>query len=534
MKKITCMLLALLLLPASILAQKDNKPDIKFQKEAEKLVWGKENPAFNPNEKLTDSIFQNVAAAYIAVECTTDALRKETVPLVSTAKIERRYFGETQVLTTTRKMVKILELEALEEFSSFEFQAPKNIKMASNIDVFSTQAAFGARIFKENGDIINVDISQALPVTEGKKDKVSAFRIPIPGLEVGDVLDFFRLSKITFLGNQGIDTDYHVFGKYPIKTYSYNGSFDNILTTSFNTFNGLTIEAFDKIQNSDRTIVSLTINDIESLEDQQWSNLKRQFPFIHLRIEDNYSKIFPVKYHKRRTGFLPNLVSQVVMTEIAERFQKNQLPDNAVSQTMNLINKYRKNNQELSESELCDVAWIASRYHASESKESFDNWDVVCLFKDVADKLKLSIPVQLAVSTKHTDVWIREVAEINQVTPMVIIGDRVYIHGAERSLKPGELPEEFAGEEAFTFTGKRSSVYDEQLLNVITLPESRPNDNSEHLTINLKLSENNNSFDFNYTNVLKGSSKALANVLVNSKDFINQCEDFLEVRANKR
>ncbi len=535
MKQLILSLLISLSVPFFCSAQKNEKPDMKFQKEAATTVWGKESPYFNPKESLTDTIFQNVAAAYIAVECVTDAQRKDAAPFMPAANIDRRYLGETMIISYTRKMVKIIEPSALEDFSSFEFAAPKTIKANANIEVFSSKTAFGARIFKDDGEIITVDISQALPVTEGKKGKASSFRLPIPNLQVGDVLDFFIFNQYTFLGNQGIDTDYNFFERYPIRSYSYNGTFDDILTTSFNTFNGLSFDVFNKSNSNDRTIISLTVTDIESTDNRHWCNVKRQFPFMHIRIEDNFSKVFPTKYHRRRTGFYPNLTTPVIMSEISERFQKNKLPDNAVSRTMDLIKKYRKNRTDISENELCDAAWIAAIYHASEAKETFDNWDVICLFKDVIDRLKLSTPALLAVTTKHTDVWIREVAEIDQVTPLVVIGDKVYVNGAERSLRPGELPEAYAGEEAFTFSGERSNLFDQGTLNVMRLPETKPNDNSEMLSIDLKLSEDNiNDLEFNYTNILKGSSKALANVLINSKDFVNQCEDFLEIRPNKR
>ena len=44
--------------------------------------------------------------------------------------------------------------------------------------------------------MIVVDLSQALPITEGKKgNKKKNYRIALPGLEIGDVIDFFYYSE---------------------------------------------------------------------------------------------------------------------------------------------------------------------------------------------------------------------------------------------------------------------------------------------------------------------------------------------------
>ena len=174
-----------------------------FLKKAAKTVWGMDMPQFDPKKELTDTIFDGASAANIAVYYFTSAERHEMTTLRDGRIPPREWrLGETECVFLTRYMVKILDEKGLERHTQFEFQ-PSEIERIQQIVMFDVNNAFGARIFKPDGRVVEVDMKQALTESTGKKGKEAAqHKIAIPGLEVGDVLDYFYYTELYFLGNQ--------------------------------------------------------------------------------------------------------------------------------------------------------------------------------------------------------------------------------------------------------------------------------------------------------------------------------------------
>ena len=88
-----------------------------------------------------------------------------------------------------RKRVKINDKAALDRFSQFSFK--ETIKEYGYHISNTLNTVLGARIIKPDGTIKEVNVSNAVSVSEDKKGKENYKKLAIPDLQIGDILDFF-------------------------------------------------------------------------------------------------------------------------------------------------------------------------------------------------------------------------------------------------------------------------------------------------------------------------------------------------------
>lgn len=526
--------LTAILVCASIHAA-DIKPDMKFMKEAAEKVWSTENADFNPKTELTDSIYADCSAVYIAVDNVADAKRREATPFGPYRGLNRQYLGETTLDYYTRYMVKLNDANAVQEFTEHEFDAKTQDKILSDFVIYSQQDAFGAKIHKSDGTVVDVDVSTALPVTEGKKNKASKFKIAIPGLEPGDVLEYFIFTRQYMLGNQKAAANIPIMKAWPIYRYSFTGTVDNVLTTELNTFNGLGAEVFEQSTSGDREVIKTGFENVEKLGDEKYCNFSRQVPYLRISVADNVSRVFPNMATARKPGVYFNLMPNIIMAECAEYFQYKEIYAPDASKAWGIVKNYRKSHPEAEWEEIADAAWMAARYVAVVSEKSYNEWSVVSLFKDLLEKAKISEPATLAVTTSRTDIPVREIAGATQATPICIVGERVYLADNNYVYMPGEVPGKYQGETALTLGGPRSKVFTELKMGADTIQASNSRINSETFNVMASINpENEAILDIAYDLTATGSQKSIGSAFLSKKDIIELSEDFLGIKESKR
>ncbi|MCM1520769.1 MAG: DUF3857 domain-containing protein [Lachnoclostridium sp.] len=515
-----------------------DKPDMKFMREAAKVVWGAENPDFNPKADLSDSLYLGNSAVFIAIDHNVNAVRNNAEVLSTMASAENReYFGETTADIYSRYMVKLNDANAIEDFSSLSFLPNEKIQ-SSGFDVYERKQAVGARIHKPDGTIVDIDVAQALPVTEGKKNEVTEFTLPLPGLEEGDVLEYFKYNRYIFLGDQSIQRNFMLMSEYPTAVLTFNGEFDKDLTANFNTFNGLEAEAFG-VGHGERNIVKGRITGIPRFNETSWVNAMRQVPFLRLSLSDNLSRIFGHPESSRRGGVYFNIVPTYILLEAAEMLEKIKIPDADASKARNLYNNWVKANPEATPEQKADAAWIASVYTAMVSKNTYNNWSIICLFHDLASKSKLGLPVQLGITTANDDIAIQEIASYTQATPLVKIGDKYYMFDQYLVTTPGEIATGYNGEKVLLLTGSREGLYERQKakvgLDVAAIKESRAKDNSMIVNTVATIPDiDNDKVDLNFDAKASGHLKVVAAPVIILEDPTTDYSEFLGIPENKR
>lgn len=512
-------------------------PDMKFIKEAANIVWGTPNPVFDPKAELTDSIFDDCSAAFIAIENVVEGRHKPATSVGNTRiSTETRYVGENVVDSYSRKMVKLYDAKAIESFSEFEFDEKIESQNMGYL-IYGRKEAFGARIYKPDGRVIDIDMSKALPVTEGKKNKVTGYKIAIPGLEPGDVLDYFLFLRTDMLGNQRTGKDVSVMMTYPIANYTFRGKFENTLNVEIYTFNDMGRELFQQSADGENNYLSFNLQNIERFDNPKYCNMARQIPYFRVSVADNRSQLFPTMKSARQGGLYVKVSPVVVMWEIAERFANITLPQGDANKAWGIVKDYMQSHPDAKWEEIADATWLACLHTSLESKENYDDWDITALFKDVADKCKFESPVKLAVSCPRTEVPIMDIGGYDQATPMVMIGKRAYYLNANTVYMPGEISGPYQGEQAYTFSGSRNRLFENRDTNMelITLPDSKYNQNTETTDVFASIDlDNNDRVNFSYTNKATGALKDVGSSFLTRSDITEMAEDYLNIADKKR
>ncbi|MEO5564464.1 MAG: hypothetical protein ABIR18_13540, partial [Chitinophagaceae bacterium] len=218
MKKIVITILIPVLLCMSSKATAQKKDERKYAARAEEVdqeIMGKPDPVFASNS-IPDSLSKS-SAVIIAKKIDLYADFEKKV------KHSRGYntlsYNNTRYYLTIREKVKIIDKSALNEYSEFSFS---KIRKQSNF--FKRKAFFflGIRLIKPDGTIkkINVDEEAVNAPGENEKEK---YKLAIPGLELGDIIDIYARVEQQTPSNRLIEPlDVVLGGEYPILTYSFS------------------------------------------------------------------------------------------------------------------------------------------------------------------------------------------------------------------------------------------------------------------------------------------------------------------------
>lgn len=280
MKK-NLLIIALSILMPSLFAQ--NKDLTYKQKAAEiqKQIWDVNSPSFVPNTVPTS--LANESAVVIARSFDMQRIAGGRIKyMIVTAASVPRVVTET----TFREKVKINDKSALEKYSKIEYKktADKSVSfgLGKIVDVQSTY--IGIKIIKPDGNsqIVNPDEEVLIKnETSGKEGKVA-----VPGLQIGDVIDYY-ISKISTTEDQEKilnDSDFFLYlaDEYPIINYHMSFQFNKKMQLSYLSANGA--PEFVKTTNADGDqILNLDMKNIPKYKNNLWTSPARQQPYITLR-----------------------------------------------------------------------------------------------------------------------------------------------------------------------------------------------------------------------------------------------------------
>lgn len=513
-------------------------PDQKFMKNAAKRMWAIEPTNFNPKAEIPDSLVGDAPAVNIAVYYYCKASRDKVDEIGNgySAPISMM-LGESDIEFIERRMVKILDAGALEDLTEFKFDADVYHPIQAGITGLLTENAFGARIHKPDGNVVYVDMKNTLTETVGKKGKEAVeHKIAIPGLEVGDVLEYFRLKHFYFLGNRGIERRLELFSEYPTASLVIETSLDPSLTTEFRTFNGVEPVERMGLDLDKNEVYMWEFRNLPAFGKPQYCSVSRQMPFIGIRVRDNISKLYtPVLRSMRNPGVYMNLVTPIYLNETAEVISGLEARPEDMKYAMEILNNYRKNHPDADDKAVVDAAWLAVIYAAKFSEEKYNQFDITAFFKDVLDKLQLSTPSSIAITSSRDEVNIDEIMDYSEATPFVLVGKRAFMLPDNLALAPGELPAEYAGEKYYTMEGKRNSIFSKQSFFSSAFPKSNGGANSRNDTISISIPDTDGSeLKVRLASGRVGSAKDVGVGIVFTEDFINNIENSLEIPEKSR
>lgn len=491
------------------------------------LISSEQNDPYGQSQSLTGS-YQARAAQLRAEVWAWD------IPAFSDYSVPEEYAGESAVIlarhrqidATARKgsfwtdpagklfysdidryMIKINDQTALNNFSEYSFKEENKSGSLVFGDRNVELTVIGARIIKPDGTIGEVDVSRsAVSMTEGKNDKEAYKKLAIPELQKGDILDVF-ICEIYELTTSSLSTQFVPFFSidYPARNYSCQLAFGKNLTIEYRSINGAPV--FVKDTDAEKNIVLkaqadkvMRINDGENL---RWLSSPRDLSMIRFAVLQNASKALFKPKSARPLGVHENIPYDRIVEDAKwyMAFQNSRLMyiKDTKKKVEGIVANYRTNNPDSATDELADVIYAALNFEWNNNSPYYYNPGTFTLMLDQLLKDN-GIESRIGYATSKYDARKDEVVVADDLYSMIAAnnGGRLYFL-PYRYRVPGEIPPALQGETATVFTlikisgnAYGPSKIDAGPLELITIPQSRAEDNVNHTRIEASVSSEDN------------------------------------------
>lgn len=520
----------ILLLAAAFAPEARADIDRKFYEKAAKTVWSMDLPQFDPAADLSDSIYSDKAAVYIARYRSLKATHDESL---NNAKASLTGISNTNAINAVgidRSMVKILDPSALDDFNSFSITSPKIIDIYG-LRVSSVIPSFGARLIKPDGTVENVDIAEALTVTEGKNNTDAGYKIAIPGLEPGTVLDYFFYTEY-FMDEISMPVlKFEFFKEYPTKDFMLDLAISPTLAMEYAHNNGAP-DFSRKWTEDSYNRLSLHLSGMEAIElDMPFFSEARQMPCIEFCILNNTGRLSK-ELSTRRGGVriaAPYLLSDVASALKGEKYSEKTLKD-----ATGIMKKWKKDHPLASRREIVDAAFIAMHFACAKNKERQSDRQFCKSFSRLLENLSITEPGRVAISSPRNLSMIDNLASYKEARYFVTVGDSCYFPLEGTLRVPGEIPPAYDGEKAYVYDCTPNNDLLQTAARAFTIPRSKPKDKIYETVSEVEL-KNDSIFDLkvNTTFTAIGTAKDILNGIIPPEDIYNAQANFLGQSPSK-
>ncbi|MDE6395929.1 MAG: DUF3857 domain-containing protein, partial [Muribaculaceae bacterium] len=439
--------MALALIGSAMLTTVGAAIDKKFYKKVAEEVWSKSDAIFNPATAIPDSLLENNSAVIIAWsdDFVVDHIAQPTPYKASglTNRIKKNH--------VKHMMIKLLDQSAIEDNSDFEFGLNAEYSIMSRLLAYQLKSAFGARIHKPDGRIVDVDLSGAIEVGEGKKGKDDkSYKIAIPGLEPGDVLEYFTYEDET-AESMNLDPDNIILcSKYPVMNRRISVVTNPTVTVEYKGYNGVPNLSRGENEKGYPT-GSLTLTDIPGVNFKRYTMSYRQLPFVRFQFLNN-TRPGIIARNSRAGGLYGNIHAGKIISELGDYIAEAEYDCPVNGKAVKLVkDNFLKRNPEATPREIADAAWLAVNYYdrTAKNKEeaSSGQFERALVFNDVLKKLKVYPETDLGIGilNPRSDVTTRDISAWDESRFVIKTPDAVYFMPKDNAIAPGELPGRYKG-----------------------------------------------------------------------------------------
>ena len=239
-------------------------------------IWGTKDADFEDNS--VPDPFKNESAVILAKRYDIDAKIKKHFRLSAGANNKEIIFRYL-----LRQKVLIQDKSALSDFSEISYNKISNSsygvlwgKQSDNLSTF-----IGAKVFKKDGSVKEVTLSEAVSVKDEKNAKDE--KLAIPDLEVGDILDYYIVS----LEKREMSTldpmSFVMGGEYPIVKFSLKGNVDKKYAIEYKCINGAPDLNISKDEDGDMQF-KVKMANLPKFSFGRWISPMRQAMLVRLNI----------------------------------------------------------------------------------------------------------------------------------------------------------------------------------------------------------------------------------------------------------
>lgn len=507
--------------------------DIKYHKKIADQIWSMNDPTFNPAVRIPDSVAAENSAVIISWADDIDVEHdvQNTIYTLSglTNRIKR--------VNISRKMIKLFDQSAIDRYSEFEFGEKEQLKIMESLLIYDLQTSFGARIHKPDGRIIEVNLADAIETGDGKKGKDNkTYKIAIPGLEPGDVFEYFRYKEVMAESMSLDPQDFKISDKYPILNRRIELSVNPEMTVEYKCYNG--VPDLVREPNGNRRTASLHLTDIPAVNFSKYVMEYRQLPFLRVQYLNNTQREY-LSVNSRRGGLYGNIFPEKIMSELRDYMSQKKTNNTVAGKAIKIVkDNYLKANPEASKREIAEAAWLALHYQdqtgKSDDETSSGQFERALIFGDILRRLKLygDEEIGLGVINPRNDVPTGEISAWDESRFVVRTPDGIYFMPQNLSLAQGEMPGHYQGETAALYFGDRKTWTNKTLANEYKVPQLKASDNGFVSTDTVTISDD--KVIVNSVLKLTGGVKSLYAFFTETPEWTAEVEDYFNIPDNKR
>lgn len=503
--------------------------DMKFFRKAAEKVWNTRPDLFDPHREIPDSVREKFSAVIIGEYDYLEADYQSFRDLHGTnTRSERICF--------VRKMVKLLDSKAVEEFSKHEFGESGRIGVRYRRNLAEIDHVFGARVHKPDGTVNDVDVSRSFAISEGKNanDKNALKRIiDIPGLEPGDVLEYFSFTQDKMQELDLPSMRLTFMSEYPVLDIVMEGVFDPELTVEYRGYNGAPELETGVNEKGDNTVWIRRMG-IPVLTDTHFVNRVRSLPFYDFCILNNTSphRFYPKS--SRKGGLYPDPFPGTIFRDISLVMAASDYDSSLPGKVRRILKDYRKVHPDAGRKELAEAAWAASNYvNLTDDRNDESDYWLALMFCDVLRKENLGDTLGVAFINPSTDVPTTEIVNWRQPDFGALVDGRLFISPDLAVCVPGELAAAYQGQRGASYPGERERLWDFTMPELFTTPLSKAQDNKLILKAVVILGDDHDASVSNEL-TLTGAMKGLGSSFTNAGEWIAEQEEYLSIPPDKR
>ncbi|NLX66704.1 MAG: hypothetical protein GXZ19_08055 [Bacteroidales bacterium] len=413
------------------------------------MVWAWDKPEFMQYELPPG--YENESAVILARHQHIEATSKNRF------RMNALLFGdvnrELYYTNIDRQMVKLNDLSALAEFSELSFTEETRISghMRSN----KLKTIVGARVIKPDGSVVEVAVDEeAIAFTEGKKEKETLKKVAIPGLQVGDILDYFVCDEMELETYNVPPELFLFFGQYPILKYSIHCEFGDKLTVEYRSLNGAPEmrHSTDTDNNYILDAEAENLEKVDALDEMRWISPYRTFPMIRMYVLNNASKLIVKSPNARKGGVYENLPYDEYLND-AKTFlaaQEKQMfwmkdTDKKVKKT---LSELMDNNPAMGDEEKAIVIYEALFYHWPNDYANYPGLKFMVRLQQLFEEY--NVKHKFLFVTSRLGPRKEEVVSDDDMITGLLANDHQLFFFRNGYRYAGEVPPEYQGESAST------------------------------------------------------------------------------------
>ena len=437
----------------------------------------------------------------------------------------------------SHERIKLLDRNALKEYSEFSFD--DNYKSKGLFNRFVANRYVGFKVVKSNGTEYKVDIKNAVDVTFQQNRFTDGFnKVAIPGLEVGDIIDFFYINEIKLPISgyfYNLPPNYYLISDtYPVlKQYFTLKASENIYINA-RSVNGAPRL---KLTNKSDGIRTYEFEDTlcAKVVNNDYLTLSRSLPHLKMQIYYSQSPTTPYSFaiYSSMIGARLDIKDHLDVNSLSKLSETFSFSN---SSFYTITNRYLIDHFDKKKSAKADIAKDAYYFlreynlHTSILREAsnqklysgynFEPLNQISSLRILsAIFIKWKVPFKMVYTVPNSISKLNDWLFVDEIVPMIEVcaEDTFLISNNSYESLIDELPQEFSGNEGYSvkFNEKKAGVvYYDNLVSPYYFPTNKAEDNQSICKIEAEISSFEKPLSIAASYQLKGASKAEWDTLI--------------------